>query len=48
LVIAIFASVRNRVSSKIKMLRLNDELEDRVILSNDIYILTEQKGTEFV
>jgi len=31
--IAIFASVRNRASSKIKMIRPSVELEDRIILS---------------
>ena len=45
---AIFASVRNRASSKIKTVRPCVELEDRVILSNNIYNLIEQKGTEFV
>jgi len=46
-VIAIFASVRNRSSSKFKTVRPSVELEDRVILSNNIYNLIEQKGTKF-
>jgi len=46
--IVVFASVRNRASSKIKTVRPSVELEDRVILSNNIYNLIEQKGTEFV
>jgi len=39
----IFASVRNRASNKIKTIRQNVELEDRVILSNNISNLIEQK-----
>jgi hypothetical protein len=46
--IAIFASVQNRASSKIKTVRPSVKLDDRVILSNNIYNLIEQKGTEFV
>jgi len=45
--IAIFANVRNRASSKIKLVRPSVELEDRVILWNNIYNLIEQKGIEF-
>jgi len=44
----IFASVRNRASSKIKTVRPSVELEDHVILQNNIYNLMEQKGIEFV
>jgi hypothetical protein len=47
-VMAIFASVRNRASSKKKMVRPSVELEDRVILLNCIYDLIEQKVTWFV
>jgi len=46
--IAIFASVRNRASSKIKTVKPSVELEHRVILLNSIYNLIEQKCTEFV
>jgi len=46
--IAIFASVRNRASSKIKTVRSSVELEDRVILLNNFFDLIEQKGTDFV
>ena len=45
---AIFASVRNRASSKIKTVRSSVELEYCVILSNNICDLIEQKSTEFV
>jgi len=40
---AIFESVRNCASSKIKTIRPSIELEDHVILSNNTYNLTEQK-----
>ena len=44
-VIAIFASVRNRASSKIKLVKPSVKLEDHVILSNNTHYLIEQKGT---
>jgi len=45
---AIFAIVRNCASSKIKTVRPIVKLKDRVILSNNICDLIEQKGIEFV
>jgi hypothetical protein len=45
---AYFASVRNRASSKFKTVRPSVELEDRVILSNNICDLVEQKGMRLV
>jgi hypothetical protein len=45
---AIFASVRNRSSSKFKSVRPSVVLEDRVILLNCIYNLIEQKVTKLV